>query len=34
MPGAEVDPPSMAVAPPKRINRGPCDLVAATAVRV
>lgn len=34
MPGAEVDPPSMAVAPPKRIKRGPRDLVAATAVSV
>lgn len=34
MPGAEEDPPSMAVAPPNRINRGPRDLVAATAVSV
>lgn len=35
MPGAEEDaPPSMAVAPPKRIRRGPWDLEAATAVRV
>lgn len=35
MPGAEDDaPPSIAVAPPKRIRRGPVVLVAATAVRV
>lgn len=35
IPGAaEEAPPSMAVAPPKRIRRGPKDLVAATAVRV
>ena len=30
----EEDPPSMAVAPPKRISLGPWDLVAATAVSV
>jgi len=34
MPGAEEDPPSMAVAPPNKIKRGPRVLVAATAVRV
>ena len=35
MPGAEeAAPPSMVVAPPKRIRRGPWVLVAATAVSV
>lgn len=35
MPGAEDEaPPSIAVAPPNRMRRGPWDLVAATAVRV
>ena len=35
MPGADEEaPPSMAVAPPKRMRRGPWDLVAPTAVRV
>lgn len=34
MPGAEEEPPSIAVAPPNRMRRGPCDLVAATAVSV
>lgn len=35
MPGAEeAGPPSMAVAPPNRMRRGPWFLVAATAVRV
>lgn len=34
MPGVEEEPPSMAVAPPNKIRRGPCVLVAATAVSV
>lgn len=34
MPGAEELPPSMAVAPPKRMRRGPWVLVGAIAVRV
>lgn len=35
MPGAEeAAPPSMAVAPPNSMRRGPWVLVAATAVRV